>query len=418
MALYGAALVAVLLAVFVGLGATPGSASALEPCQATNPSGPIVTLAGELTIEPRRATRRAWRRAGVRQKLIKPANSLGGRPQFPVSRVRYGKAPRVDLKGGIRIIRKKRRVALRGIHVLARAGQPAWVRARVGKRTINFLVVRGGKRNFRPTRGELSRSGPARLTAAGAKLLNRRLRPARKLRAGTYWGAFALFSVYKVTEVEDPTGETPEEPPVKAVPDGAQTVTGATIKWYVRDTFINYVATGQGTRAEDGATADPPTAPQNLSYSFNFPFDTDSGSWTTGSGNTLIKGKGTVGFRYCQNTINFTVSDPEIEIDGDDNSRIIFRVNGTDGTPFPDQRAVMVKLLPSLAESPEVTVDGSTTTVSYTKIPGFVPAEGTGLFADIYPPFDPGFEGQDPRPDRFGFVSVTYTYPSDTPEVP
>ncbi len=192
-----------------------------------------------------------------------------------------------------------------------------------------------------------------------------------------------------------------------------------TLKWYVRDTWIEYVASGAGTRVEDGATADPAQGPSGLSYSFNFPFTT---GWTVPQGvdspeNTLIKGSGLVGFRYCKNTINFTASDPEIEIDGDTNSRIIFHVNGTDGTAYPDQRAVMVKLLPSQAQSKQVVVDDQTnlTTVTYEKIPGFVPAEGTGIFADYYPAYSPVYDGLDPRPDRFGFVSLTYSYPTPTP---
>ncbi len=422
--LYGLALVAVLLAAIVGFGAGPAPAGAatLEPCESTNPTGPIITLEGELTVEPGPATRWAWQKAGIRQKLIKPANSLNGRPEFPVRKVRYGKNPRIDLKGGIRLKSGKRQIVLRELHVMAAAGKPARLRASTGGRTINFLIVRGGKRKFESREGVLSRSGQARLTAAGAKLLNQRLRPGRKLRSGTSWGAFTLFSVYNVIEVEDPAGETPTVPPVKATPEDAETITGAsTIKWYVRDSFIDYVASGQGTRVENGATADPPSGPNNLSYSYNFPFDAESLSWTrpddgTSPESTLLRGKGTVGFRYCQNTINFTVTDPEIEIDGDDASRMIFHVNGTDGTAFPDQRAVTVKLLPSLAESRNsVDNEDGTRTVTYTRIPGFVPAEGTGLFAGLYPAFSPEFEGMDPRPDRFGYLSVTYTYEPSVP---
>ncbi len=334
--------------------------------------------------------------------------------------VRYGKTARIDLKGGIRIIRKKRKAPLRALRVITRAGKPAYLRARAGGRTINFLVVRGGKRKFKQRSGELSRTGPARLTRAGARYLNNRLRPVRTLRAGTPWGAFTLFSLYKVTQVKDPTGEPPAVPPVKPEPAGAHQVTSAaTVKWYVRDSFIEYVAAGDGTRVEDGAIADPATGSSGLSYSFNFPFVS---GWTVPANgstpeNTLIKGSGLVGFRYCDNTINFTASDPEIEIDGDTNSRIVFHVNGTDGTAYPDQRAVMVKLIPSLAESVSTATseNGQVTTVAYEKIPGFVPAEGTGIFADIYPAYSPVYDGLDPRPDRFGFVSLTYSYPTPTP---
>lgn len=399
----------------LGAGAAPAGAATLQPCESTNPTGPIVELDGQLTLAPTRATRKAWKRSGIRQKLVRPANNLTGRPAFPVRKVSYARTARVDLKGGIKVGRGKRSVVIRQFKVISRAGKPAYLRGKLGKRSFNVFVIRGGKRTFNRKSGELTRIGGARLTPKGAKLLNRRLglRGKKRLRAGTVWGYANLYSLYKVTQVEDPTGEPPPVPPVKEEPLGASQVTGAaTIKWYVRDTFIDYVASGQGTRAEDGATADPPTGPNNLSYSYNFPF---ASGWTVPAAgetpeNTLIKGTGLVGFKYCKNTINFTVSAPEIEIDGDDNSRMIFHVNGTDGTPFPNQRAIMVKLVPGMADPPEVTVDGATTTVSYDRIPGFVPAEGASLFADLYPPYNPAFEGQNPRPDRFGSLSITYTF--------
>ncbi|MDQ2623494.1 MAG: HtaA domain-containing protein, partial [Actinomycetota bacterium] len=175
---------------------------------------------------------------------------------------------------------------------------------------------------------------------------------------------------------------------------------------------------GQGTSVSGGATADAPSGPNNLVYSFNFPF---ASGWTVpGSenttANTLVKGTGTVGFRYCMNTINFTVTDPEIELDGDDNSRMIFRVDGTDGTAFPNSRAVMIKLIPGQAESRTTQNNGDgTTTVKYERIPGYIPAEGTGIFAGFYPAFSPEFDGTNPRPDRFGSLSLTYTYPNPSP---
>ena len=92
-------------------------------------------------------------------------------------------------------------------------------------------------------------------------------------------------------------------------------------------------------------------------------------------------------------------------------SRLFYHGNGTDGTAFPNQRAVMVKLLPSRAQSHNVTpLGGNEFRVSYEKIPGFIPAEATGVFAGFYPAYRPYFEGQDPRPDRFGFLSIAYDY--------
>jgi len=426
--LSGFALVGVLLAVLTGAGTDPAGAATLEPCQATNPTGPIVDLDGRLTLAPTARTRKVWKRSGIRQGLIAPASGLTGEPTFPVRAVKYGTSARVDLKGGLKVIRKNRTLQVRNLTARVPSGKPATLSASIAGRTVNFARVKGGKRTFDAATGELNRSGGARLTAAGAKLLNRRLGLAgkKRLRAGMAWGNFDLFALYKVTEVEDPTGEVPVVPPVKMEPSGALTVlSAATVKWFVRDSFINYVATGEGTRVEDGATADPPSGPDNLSYSFNFPF---ASGWTVpGVGespeDSLIKGSGTVGFRYCHNTINFTASDPEIELDGDEDSRLIFDVNGTDGTPFPDQRAVMVKLIPSKAAAHSETDNGNgTTTVSYTKIPGYIPAEATGIFAGFYSAFDPTYVTEpqpacggvpcteSTRPDRFGFLSVTYTH--------
>lgn len=415
--LCGLALVAALLAMLVGIGAGPTSASAssLEPCEAAGPGGPTVELEGQLYLSPVKQTRKAWKRSGLLQKLVKPANNLTGRPTFPVGSVDYTGSAKVELDGGLKISRRGRNVLVSQLQVVTAAGKPAWVRAKVAGRTINFLKVKGGKRTFAVETGELSRVGNSQLTAPAAKLLNRKLRTGKKkLKAGTPWGYFNLYSLYKITEADNPAAEIPEEPPVKQPPLGSNEVTSAaTIKWFVRDTFVNYVSSGDGVSVDGGATGDAPTGPNNLVYSFNFPF---ASGWTVpgdvdGPESTLIKGTGTVGFRYCKNTINFRVSDPEIEIDGDANSRIIFRVNGTDGTPFPDSRAVMIKLMPSFGDPPTVTDNGNgTTTVKYEKIPGFVPNEATGVFAGFYPGYSPDFAGQEPRPDRFGFLSVTYTY--------
>jgi len=407
MALSGFVLVGVLMAGLIGVGAAPAPAGAatLEPCEATQPSGPTIDLEGQLDLTPVKATRKAWRRSGIRQKLVKPANNLTGRPSYPIKSVKYGGAARVDLKGGSRLTHKRRSIAVRGLSVVSAAGKPARLRAKVGGRQIPFLVVRGGKREFRSESGELSRVGRARLTAKAAKLINRRLRLGKRqrLRPRMLWGYFNLYALYTVIETEDPTVDVPPVPPVKTEPVAAKPITSAaTIKWFVRDSFINYVASGAGTRVAGGATADPPSGSNNLAYSFNFPF---ASGWTEPEAldspeNTLVKGTGTVGFAYCEHGINFIVSTPEIEIGDDTNSRLIFEVTGTDNAEIATQRAVVTKLLPSQAQSHTVTDNGDgTTTVHYKKIPGLIPEAAKGIFAGFYQPGD-----------SFGALSLTYTY--------
>jgi len=413
-ALPGLALAALVLALLAGPGAPGAGAATLEPCKNPGPEY-IVERDGQLNLTPLKRTRKAWRKRGIRQSLLRPANALTGRPTYPVKSVRYGNKATVALKGGFELKRGRRSLGITGLKVVTAPGRPALVRGKVRKRVVNLFKVRGGRREYSAGTGELSRTGTARLTPAGARVINRNLRTGRrKLGAGTVWGAFNLYSLYKVTERVTPTGKVSPVPPVKSQPPGTVPVQGTTLKWYVRDSFIDYVATGGGTRAEDGATPDPPTGPKSLVYSYDFPFRS---GWSSGpetdadAENALIEGTGTVGFRYCKHTINFTASDPEIEIDGDDRSRIIFRVNGTEGTAYPNQRVVMVKLLPSLAEEHTVTeVAPGEYRVEYVKIPGFIPAESTGIFAGFFPAFNPANEGIDPRPDRFGYVTVAYTY--------
>ncbi len=423
---YGPALVVGLLAVTLGLvfgtGPTTASAATLTPCSEAPPTGPIVEMDGEGTLAPTKATRKALRRSGVRQGLIRPASSLTGRPSFPVGSVAYGASSRIGLKGGIKLKRGRRVIQIKGLvaTVPAAARKPAVIKARFGGGVRPLFQVKGGKRVRSVGTGELTaKKGTARLTAAAARVLNRKLglKRKKKLKAKTSFGRFDLYSSYVVTEVEDPKGESPVPAPVKTQPAGSHPVVGATtIKWHVRDSWIDYVNTGAGTSVADGATADPPSGSKNLVYSFNFPF---ASGWTVPaaggtSENTLIKGNGTIGFRFCEHTINFTVSDPEIELEGDEVSRLIFRVNGSDGTPFPDTRAVMVKLMPgNAAQRTEEDNGDGTTTVRFEKIPGFVPAEATGIFAGFYQPYDPGFASMNPRPDRFGFLDLTYTYRPD-----
>ena len=50
------------------------------------------------------------------------------------------------------------------------------------------------------------------------------------------------------------------EPPVKARPAGALHDGGATITWQPRESFIQYIDSGEGTSTSRGATGDPPTS--------------------------------------------------------------------------------------------------------------------------------------------------------------
>ena len=393
--------------------AMTGRAGAVEvtPCVAPKPpEGPTVEISGEATVTWSGPAKRGLGRAGVRQRLVTPANDFTGVPTFPVGDISFEDSrSRVALTGAVRLKgRKGRQLTFSGLALVAQGQNRVDLTARFGGANRILFKV-GGPGAVRDLEaGTLTvLGGTARLSAAAAKSINRRFalkKKRQRVKAGMKWGRLDIRAVRKVTlPPSDPEAETPTEPPVKARPAGAATIGAASISWRVRESFIRYVNSGTGTWVAEGATAGPAleidgAAP--LVYDFGFPFVS---GWDDPSG-TVIKGRGAVGFRYCRNTINFAVSNPEIELAGDSDSRMIFRVKGTDGTAFPDSRAVMVQLIPSLGQ---VSSEGGTTTIS--GIPGYVPADSTGLFAGFYPPY-PG-SPDDPNAEfaRFGSITVSYT---------
>jgi hypothetical protein len=172
------------------------------------------------------------------------------------------------------------------------------------------------------------------------------------------------------------------EPPVKARPAGAIAITSATVTWHVRESFIRYIATGEGTTASAGATEGPRTGDPPLVYDFRFPF---TGGWCDpATGAAHITFGGTVRFRYSDHDIDLRASDPEVELDGPA-SRVIFRI---------DRRTVVETLDVSQAT---VRVDGKT--FSYDRIPAAVPpGAADSVFSGYYLPGEP-----------FGWVTVTFT---------
>lgn len=382
--------VAGVLALFAfWLAPAPAGAATLTPCVATPPPvGPVTELDGSATIEMKGSVRRNLRAGGVRMALEAPANNFTGRPSFPVASVQYGEdTSRISLGGALALRgKKKKRLAFSGITATVRAKGDSVVTARFGGGTKRLFVVKGGKVTRDTASGELYlKNGRATLSGVAASTIKKRfgLKRFRALKNGLTWGPVNLYALYKVTQPPtDPEAETPVEPPVATKPAGAVDLTSATIDWRVRESFIRYVSSGDGVNAVDGAIPGPPEevgGATPLIYQFSFPF---TSGWTDpASESSLIKGSGGVTFRYCRNTINFVVQDPEIELNGD-LSRMIFRVQGTDGTAFPNSRAVMVGLRLNQAES--VQTVGNTTT--YTKVPGFVPDGSAGIFADFYMP--------------------------------
>lgn len=213
-------------------------------------------------------------------------------------------------------------------------------------------------------------------------------------------GAFGMARVGAVatgtdTPVAGPIGS---EPPRLARPASAVNVTAATVTWHVRSSWINYVASGNGTTAIEGAVPAAPSLEkdhpclddagddtQPRVYSYTFPFAEGWYDRPTGVG--AIYTSGGTHFSFTGHGIDLTTRNPEIELNGGA-SRAIFKISGGGSTAYRDTRASILDL--SLAEAP---VEGPAGTFTFAKpIKSYLTADGLSLFGGFYsPPTNHGF---------------------------
>lgn len=383
------------------------------------PAAPAAATPGAVTVTASGAAAKELRRAGVRLQAPRARTTtlVDGSTRLtftPVSRTtRAGRAV-LPLRGELRLRRAGRTVRFTALRLDVRAGALAITARDAAGRRMTLLrgapsrlavLVDGARRTVtvRPTPTTLA-PGAARAVRSGLRL--------RAPLTGTFGPVAAQAGRQPGPSAGGTSGSgatpggggTPAaqpqstEPAVLARPATAADIVSATLVWRVRESFIRYVNAGQGTTVRDGATADPaenlPDAGTPLVYQFRFPF---RAGWSDAAGGTAaVTFSGGVRFRYAAHTIDFTTADPEIELDGAA-SRAIFRLSGSDGTPFTGRRTVLVELRPSRAASRTVSDDGRT--VIYDRIPAVIPAGAVdSVFAGFYLAGAP-----------FGSVSLTYT---------
>ncbi len=200
------------------------------------------------------------------------------------------------------------------------------------------------------------------------------------------------------------SGPLGDEPPLLARPASAIDVTGGSLTWHVRDSWIRYVNTEATPEAIEGAGAEAPIAEQDhpcpdrpagtnptLVYSYSFPFA--NGWYDPASGTAALYYGGGVRFTYPSRGIDLAARNPEIEINGED-SRAIFRLRGAGETPYPDRRAPLLDL--ATAGPP-----GESSPSSFgfpAPLRGKLTSDGQNVFAGFYPPPN----------DGFGCVSVSF----------
>ncbi len=305
-------------------------------------------------------------------------------------------------------------------------GKEPRLTARLGGADIDlFRVLRGGRREIDPVAGSVTLSDlRLQLTAGAARAIAQRLdRPmgrnvVRGLTArpiGTLAARVSGLDAGGAPASKGPAaqqtpatcplpssaGPAPEEPlPVATRPLGAADITGATIDWQVRESFIRYIGTGEGTSVSSGASADPPLlvpgASAALSYGFHFPFasgwhDSGANPADPADDSALVRFGGAVRFRYSGHGIDLTTAEPEIELAGA-RSRAIFAIADSGK---PAQRQVLINL--DLSRAAAIRASGNSFT--YERVPGAIPAgTATSTFAGFYAP------GTD-----FGCATVSFT---------
>lgn len=343
---------------------------------------------------------------GVRWSAPSPVRVVNSRSRavLPVESGTVTSVATLGLKGTVRLTKGNRRVTLTGLQV--RLGKSSRVTGLVNggkRRTIGRLTVPSNRRKLDRTAATASASN-ARLTLTATTA--RQVRTQLRLRHVPSGRIATVAITGHVKDAPSPSTCTAEfcatglgsEPPVLARPDGAVDVRSATLSWQPLDSFIRYINTGEGTSISGGATNGPrevlPGSSSSFVYSFGFPF---RGGWydaSSGTAATTFRGK--VGFRFKSHTIDMSAAEPEIEINGD-RSRVIFRMDGKDGTQLGGTRGVLIDLDLSKAESRSVSPDGKTH--SYVKVPGTIPANaGSSVFAGFYAPGE-----------GFGSVTLSFT---------
>ena len=385
----------------VALLAFPALASAAdEPGRDIRAGGAVTRI---VLSQPERQSLRAH---GLRLTASGPARASGGELRMPVTGGTVAASTVVRNAGGLVVRGRGKdagRLTLTDI-MLTLGGRPRISALVSGQRRAVFrLALAGGglKLDRAAKRVRLTRVR-VRTTSTGAALIARRLRldapPPRRfgrLTVDAVLGDALGQSGGPAANGSPPGVPASSELPRLARPASATGVTAASVTWHVRESFIRYINTGEGTSVSDGATAGPPTAdpPGSAPLVYSFRFQFREGWRDAASGKAAVYFGGAVRFRYAAHGIDLTARDPEIELNGA-SSRAIFRFGDAQG-----KRGVLVNL--DLAKAGSITGDPGGKTFTYTEVPGLIP-EGTAssVFAGFYLPGDP-----------FGWFSVELSIP-------
>lgn len=368
---------------------------------------------GATTFELSRSAASALKQAGVTVTVGRPARRVSTAVVLPVARGILSGTRYLEHSGTLGFKRGTRRIVFRDLRTALSSSRASVSGVVAGKR-VALLSLAARRPAVSSSAGTaLLPATKATLTARAATLVRRALKLKRLSRAlGTVNVNAALRgrattgsgpSAAPGGTTSTPGGSTTTpgtptntkvfvEPPLPPRPGDAATVSGATIDFAVRPSWIGYLASGNGesdgTIVGDGATESggPPAT--------NFGFPHAGPSWVTPLDATGLYFGGTLRFSHPAHGIEIVLKNPEIELNGA-SSRAIFRVDGPAITAESrGKRAVLFDL--NLAAASRSTLLNTTT---YADIPVTVTADAAdGVFGGMYK-----------AGDDYGTMTVSFT---------
>lgn len=342
-----ASLLALLLAAAAVLALTRTASAASETAAAPRAT---LTIKGSAATSLRKArvTVGASRKATIKRSTV----------TMPVSVSVVGATAAVGLNGTLSFRSDKRTLSLTGLRVMVAKDRTVQVLARTKGAQFAVLTGKVASRalaldRFLSTAAFTATS--VKLTSRAGKLLKRTLR-LRRTPTGTF-GTLALSAAKgtstttttttTTTPGETTTTTTPVVPKVcqatapattagseagwdLAPPPTAVNVSSACITWHPRDSWTNYIASGEGGALTDGATADAPNAAcgeaapvgdpfprlNGVPLQRNFHFQFHRGWFDPETGQAALQYDGSVEYVWSQHLLDITLTNPEIHLGG------------------------------------------------------------------------------------------------------
>lgn len=310
-------------------------AAALVLALAPSPAGATATTTDSVVTIPLGKSGAGFRAKGVRVSAISPARIVKNELRLKTSDISVTTATSagVVLRGGLKLKRGKRTLKIQGLLVEAR-NKKISITGKLGKKRVTVL---SGAASVGVVQGVAQQVVAPAISVKLATKARRTFRSSLKLKKTP---SAKLGTLVAFVKAELPKSETPTEAVLQdlagaplARPGSAVDVGGSSFKWWMRDSWVNYIdfsiplepAVGDAPIANSGHVCqDIVPVDKSRQYATNFPFK--SGWWDAASQTGYFSYSGSVrwyAIRPGGTVIDITASDPEIEINGAA-SRLIF----------------------------------------------------------------------------------------------